>query len=83
MNAADYRPATLAGRCASGAQRDGGQTVHVVPFDPRNLSALVFVAALCGAKPGRTSAGWHLTEGTAASCPRCVSKFSKLSRSQS
>lgn len=55
----------LAGRCANGAERDGGARYHAVPASG---------AALCGAKPGRRSAGWSPYEGPAVSCPRCLAR---------
>jgi hypothetical protein len=55
----------LAGRCANGAERDGGSKYH----------AVAGYVALCGAKPGRRSAGWSLYPGDMVTCPRCRRKL--------
>ena len=61
----DIRPSRLAGRCSSGAERDRGKLTHAVPVDERK--------ALCGARPGRQSAGWAFVEGP-VTCKRCLPK---------
>jgi hypothetical protein len=43
----------LAGRCANGGERDGGALYHAVRG----------YCALCGAKPGKRSAGWSMYPG--------------------
>ena len=60
----------LTGRCANGAERDGGTLYHAV----RSWRAL------CGAEPGRTSAGWSSHLGTVATCPRCLAKLARMER---
>lgn len=60
----------LAGRCANGAERDGGTLYHAV----RGWRAL------CGAEPGRASAGWSSHLGTKATCPRCLAKLARIER---
>lgn len=60
----------LAGRCANGAERDGGTLYHAV----RGWRAL------CGAEPGRTSAGWSSHLGTTATRPRCLRKLARSER---
>lgn len=68
-----YESAVLAGRCANGAERDAGKVVHYLadmgPHEPTHQ------AALCGRKPGRTSAGFYrASESQRISgrhCPRC------------
>lgn len=52
----------LTGRCASGAEAGAGRLVHLTSGSAR---------ALCGARPGRLSAGWSDTT-YAATCGRCV-----------
>lgn len=56
----------LAGRCANGAERDHGVRFHALPNG--------YWKALCGAKPGRQSAGW-LTEGAVVTCLKCLKKM--------
>jgi len=62
-----YTAATKAGRCWNGAQRDRGSVVHAVP----DFENLTFKDALCGAYPGRKSAGWARSDRP-VSCPRCL-----------
>jgi hypothetical protein len=57
----------LSGRCADGAERDGGTLFHAVPTD--------HYMALCGAKPGRRSAGWSAYSGEAVTCAPCLRKL--------
>lgn len=59
----------LAGRCANGSERDGGTVVHAVP-ERRST-------ALCGAKPGRRSAGWGEPLPTGITCVRCYRKTNR------
>lgn len=56
------------GRCANGGERDRGAVLHAVE------RGADLEAALCGAKPGRRSAGWSITQLPLAkvSCPRCL-----------
>lgn len=62
--------ARLAGRCANGAERDGGRRYHALARFSE------FGTALCGAKPGRTSGGWCQPYGDQpVTCPRCLSKI--------
>jgi hypothetical protein len=59
----------MAGRCANGAERDGGRKYHLL----ERFSE--FGTALCGAEPGRTSGGWSLPYGPReATCPRCLKR---------
>jgi hypothetical protein len=61
----------LGGRCANGAERDGGTLVHAVPVTSNR--------ALCGKTHGRRSAGWFAADGaTAPTCPRCARKAATL-----
>lgn len=59
----------LAGRCLDGAERDGGSLFHLVPDGAWK--------SLCGAKPGRKSAGWSPYKGASPTCIRCVSRQQK------
>lgn len=63
----EYFIARLSGRCGDGAERDGGTRYH----------AVAGWRALCGAAPGRASAGWSEHEGHAVTCPRCEKKINK------
>ena len=71
-------PATLSGRCSNGAERDRGRLVHAIP-DPGSTYP-VFGKALCGAKPGRTSAGWNTETDKPVTCSRCLKRMEKESR---
>jgi hypothetical protein len=55
----------LAGRCADGFERGKGSRYHAVNG----------YVALCGAKPGRRSAGWSSHAGVAVTCPKCLRKL--------
>ena len=65
MSEEKLKTARLAGRCADGAERDGGTQVHLIADSQQT--------ALCGAKPGRLSAGWSYADAH-ATCPRCVAR---------
>lgn len=54
----------LVGRCSNGCEADGGKRWHIVIGDK----------ALCGAEPGRRSAGWSAVETEQATCPRCLKR---------
>lgn len=64
-----YEVKMLAGRCASGEERGHGTKWH----------ALKDGRALCGAQPGRRSAGWssYTKLGQDATCPKCLKKLGK------
>jgi hypothetical protein len=65
----EIRTSYLAGRCANGAERDGGTRYHAIPVGSWK--------ALCGAEPGRRSAGWSengFTQSHEVTCPRCPRK---------
>lgn len=59
-----YRITRLTGRCANGAERDGGTRYHAIPLGKYK--------ALCGAEPGRRSVGWSVYRGNKVTCPRCL-----------
>ena len=56
-----YRITHLAGRCRSGSD-SVGQMSHAVGSDG---------VALCGVKPGRTSAGWSEYDDSEITCKLC------------
>jgi hypothetical protein len=60
------QPRKLAGRCTDGFERGHGSLYHAVSNETGR--------ALCGAKPGRHSAGWQSEPGEAVTCPRCLKK---------
>ncbi len=60
----------LTGRCADGAERDHGSLFHYL--EPGQWKAL------CGAKPGRRSAGWGSEVREFATCPRCIAKHDRV-----
>lgn len=61
-----FVPRRLTGRCATGGESDGGTVYHAVP------AASTWAPAACGAKPGRTSAGWSEDAGERVMCQRCL-----------
>ena len=75
----------LAGRCANGFE--GG---HGVLFHARIVAEYEYIpgefgasnTALCGAKPGKRSAGWssYQPAGRVVTCKRCLKKVEKLER---
>lgn len=70
-----YAVKMLAGRCANGSELDSGTRWHAVPLGEHGLSW----SALCGAEPGRRSAGWRgEDEAHAVTCPRCTEKMKKV-----
>lgn len=73
MSTTKHTPASLAGRCANGYERDQGRRVHAVPTSDALLAnGYCLTRAACGAKPGARSAGWSLRLGAAVTCPRCA-----------
>jgi hypothetical protein len=61
----------MIGRCANGSERDGGRLVHAVEHSSWS--------ALCGAAPGRSSAGWSSIEyKEAVTCLRCRVKLAEM-----
>lgn len=67
----------LTGRCANGAERDGGRRTHVVLVD-HPLADPMWQTALCGARAGRLSNGFVEVDGAEApTCPRCRAKVAK------
>lgn len=69
------RIAQLAGRCTSGAERGHGRLWHAV----ENGTAYGMERAMCGATPGRHSAGWSNTEGQIVTCQGCHSRLMRIS----
>lgn len=63
----DLQYLRLAGRCADGAERGKGSLFHAVEIGKS--------AALCGAKPGRHSAGWSFSNGVVLTCQKCIRKL--------
>lgn len=54
---------TKTGRCANGAERDGGAVAHIIPKGTGR--------AICGTEPGRHS-GWSSHEEPAPTCEKCL-----------
>lgn len=77
-----YHIARLTGRCANGAERDGGIRTHAVPAHAMNpLRVQQWGTALCGAKPGRLSNGWDEVDGPETpSCRRCCAAADRLTQ---
>jgi len=72
-------PATLAGRCANGYERDRGAVVHAVPCSEREqqFGINAYARALCGKTHGARSAGWSSRPGAALTCPTCARRASE------
>lgn len=68
-----YAVRMLAGRCVNGSELGSGTRWHAVPIGEHGMAW----TALCGAKPGRRSAGWSswIVRGQAVTCPRCSKKL--------
>lgn len=66
-----YQVLELAGRCANGSQLDSGTLWHALRDGE--------YWAVCGAKPGRRSAGWsaYTKPHQPVTCPRCIKKLEK------
>lgn len=59
-----------AGRCANGVNASAGHVLHAIPEKSET--------ALCGAVPGRQSAGWGWPQDAAPTCKRCQRKIKKV-----
>lgn len=68
----------MTGRCANGAERDGGKLVHIVDL-PEGVKP-AWQPAICGKAPGRKGNGWseHLNAIDDVSCPRCRKRLESL-----
>lgn len=64
--------ARLAGRCTNGFERDGGKVVHAVV-----KTEYAGRVALCGATPGRLSAGWDTQVVSGVTCRGCSRRVAK------
>jgi len=65
-----YQVRSLSGRCADGFEGGHGTLFHAVEFEN--------YVAVCGAKPGRRSAGWSMWgHGKDVTCPRCITKLER------
>ena len=64
----------MTGRCATGSERDGGWTCHVVP----SIAHPSWTPALCGATPGRRGNGWSAVHGAEVTCARCTRKMLEM-----
>lgn len=72
---AAFLPASLAGRCANGYERDQGPRVHAVPYSQElERNGYVLTPAACGAKPGARSAGWSYYGLRPVTCPKCLQR---------
>lgn len=60
----NFRVLRKTGRCANGAERDGGRVYHAVRGH----------RALCGTEPGRLS-DWSDQPGDNVTCLRCINKI--------
>jgi hypothetical protein len=75
-----YVAARMLGRCANGNEADGGRLYHAIRDDRLSW------AAVCGAAPGKRSAGWAdypdavkpIADVTCARCRTAMRKFGIL-----
>jgi hypothetical protein len=65
-------PRKLAGRCANGLEGGRGDLYHAMEIDEQGIGV---GKGLCGAKPGRHSAGWQSEIGESVTCLRCLSRL--------
>ena len=76
-------PATLAGRCANGNERDSGRVVHAVECSENHLGQVSFNAkSLCGKTYGAKSAGWSDRRDLAVNCQKCLKKMPTITHNQ-
>lgn len=73
----EYMAVRLMGRCANGVEADGGRKYHALRKDRLNYQAV------CGAAPGKRSAGWADFPDTVkpvedVTCPRCRTAMRKF-----
>ena len=59
----------MMGSCRDGFERNSGRLWHAVPDDCWK--------AVCGAEPGRRSAGWSNRIGSEVTCTRCARRLLK------
>lgn len=75
-----YEPRMMMGRLASGVQ--GGHGVKVHATEPGKTAAYCRGKAICGAEPGKRSAGWSGVEQLPVNCPKCLKKMKTESESE-
>ena len=67
-----YIVRSLAGRCSNGAERDHGTLFHAIRLENNTPT----YRAICGAEPGKRSAGWSMYGiGKSVTCKRCLKKL--------
>lgn len=74
-----YTVSTKAGRCANGAERDGGTLFHARMLNEHGAEWAPF----CGVAPGKRSAGWSTwrpSPDQPVTCPRCLKKLERNAR---
>lgn len=75
-----YAVSTKTGRCANGAERDGGTLFHARLLKTDGYPKWVPV---CGVAPGRRSAGWsewRPYDTQPVTCPRCLKKLERMAK---
>lgn len=70
-------PATLAGRCSNGYERDQGRVVHAVPTNERGNDINHYARSLCNKTHGARSSGWSLRIDLTVNCPRCTKALAR------
>lgn len=65
------------GRLANAMELGHGVKVHAI--EPGRTAAYCRGKALCGAEPGKRSAGWSQVEPFPISCPKCLKKLESKS----
>lgn len=69
-------PAKLAGRCANSFELDHGCIIHAIPKQV-DSSYPYYGSAICGAKPGRRSAGFYFAPTAPITCPKCLRRINQ------
>lgn len=65
-----YEPRMLLGRLSNGCESDHGKKIHAC--EPGKTAAYCRGKALCGAEPGKRSAGWSDIENSPVNCSKCL-----------
>jgi hypothetical protein len=70
-------PRALTGTARNGAERNKGRLVHAI-LSETAPGYPCFLTAVCGAVPGRTSAGWNEIDAPEVTCPKCQKRLAAI-----
>jgi len=72
----------MTGRCANGAERDGGRLWHAVRATERSglIGVSPWATAVCGKIPGHGGNGWSGAAGDEITCKRCIARLAQTKR---